>query len=171
MEIAILKWFQSLNQPLLNEILGFLTNLANHGEIWIMILLVLMLFKKTRKIALFAALALIIEYGLNDLILKPFIARARPFTTYPFTLLIKAPSGFSFPSGHSASSFAVALTLYFLKAPGRTAYVILAFVLALSRLYFVVHWPTDVLAGMLLGTAIAFLISRIAIKLNQVANV
>ena len=93
----------------------------------------------------------------RQLLLKPIIARPRPFTFRPeLTLLVKAPRDFSFPSGHTAASFAAASALLFSKAKGWIPAMVLAALIALSRLYLYVHYPTDVLAGVVVGVLCGF---------------
>lgn len=70
------------------------------------------------------------------------------------------PSGFSFPSGHSISSFAAAGVLFFRREKGRVAALILAALIAFSRAYLYVHFPSDVVTGSLLGFAAAYLVVK-----------
>lgn len=90
---------------------------------------------------------------LCNVTLKPLVARLRPFEIADTMrqLLIDPPSDFSFPSGHTTSSFAAATALAAARARGGLAAMILAAVIAFSRLYLYVHYPTDVIAGALIG--------------------
>ena len=107
------------------------------------------------------ALALIMGLLLCNLTLKPLVARIRPydyqlaFFQKNIPLLIEAQHDFSFPSGHTIASFeaAVALTLHHKKLG--IAAIVLAVLIAFSRLYLYVHYPTDVLAGMVVGVVSA----------------
>ena len=158
MEITILQWFENIRNPMLNGFFSFYTALGNHGEIWFLIILVMAINKKTRPLALCALIALACEFILIDGVLKQLFMRPRPFRVYPFELLIKAPSGFSFPSGHAGSSFAVATVVVFFKFKQRWLILAMAFLMAISRLYHCVHYPSDVLVGALIGTAIGGLV-------------
>ncbi len=155
-DFAILDLIQKLHNRVLDFIMEALTLSGNNGYIWIAVCLLLICIPKTRKIGLFAAVTLLVEWILNDWILKEIIARERPFIQNSgIDLIIHQPSGYSFPSGHSASSFAVATAIFMhSKKLGIPAYI-LASLIAFSRLYFYVHFPSDVIAGILFGTLIA----------------
>lgn len=164
MDINILLYIQeNLRNGLLTAIFSFITHSGDIGLIWILISLGLLISKKTRFIGILSFVALLEVLLINNLIIKNSVARLRPFLVYQqLELLISEPSGFSFTSGHSCSSFASAII--FLKyLPKKYGYpiVIYAALVAFSRLYFGVHYPTDVLAGVALGTIFALLTSYI----------
>ena len=98
------------------------------------------------------AVSLLIEVLFCNLIIKTLVARVRPYdVNTAIELLIKAPTDFSFPSGHTGASFAASSGLYFAKNRLWIPAVILSVLIAFSRLYLYVHYPTDVLAGAFLG--------------------
>ena len=115
MEIKFLELLHSLHFPLLNYIMIFITSLGNGGLIWIVAALFLIFQNKNmlKREGFTIAVALIIFSVLGLLILKPIIARPRPFIAQGVDILIKEPMGFSFPSGHTGSSFAAASVIYF----------------------------------------------------------
>lgn len=158
MEQNILLWIQNnLRNDFLNPIMIFITSLGNGGAIWIAISITLLFFRKTRKIGVMVMCALIFSSLICDVLLKNIIARVRPFNvTEGLVCLIKKPSSYSFPSGHTQSSFVAALVL-FLCLPKKYSFsaLILAVLIGFSRLYVGVHYPTDVLCGALFGSAIA----------------
>ena len=126
--------------------------LGNAGAIWIACAVVLILIPKTRKVGLVLAVSLALEALCCNLILKPLVARIRPFDMNTAAqLLISPPKDFSFPSGHTGAAFAAASALFFSKNRLWIASLILAILIAFSRLYLYVHYPTDVLGGVLLG--------------------
>jgi undecaprenyl-diphosphatase len=91
-------------------------------------------------------------YVIYQLILKPVIARPRPFMQNPVVeLLIKAPKDFSFPSGHTACGFSFVIILFLAKNKWWIPSLILACLIGFSRMYLYVHFPTDVLCGALCG--------------------
>ncbi|MBE6934794.1 MAG: phosphatase PAP2 family protein [Ruminococcaceae bacterium] len=163
-ELPILDWIaDNLRHPVLDGVFPLLTRLGDKGIFWILLAVCLLFFKKTRKAALSMGLALLIGLVVCNLTMKPLLARMRPYD-YQLThfgrtvsLLIAAPSDFSFPSGHTLASFeaAIALTLFHRKW-GIPA-LVLAGVIAWSRLYLYVHYPSDVLFSLLLSVGIAFL--------------
>jgi undecaprenyl-diphosphatase len=94
---------------------------------------------------------------------KPLIGRVRPCdVNTAVQLLIARPADFSFPSGHSASSFAAVFALYFRGARLWKPALALAVLIAFSRLYLYVHYPSDVLAGILIGAAIGWFCAHLA---------
>lgn len=156
LDLNILRFLQKLRFPLLDLMMTFVTTIGNGGIIWIVISLVLLIQndKKKKRMAFTIILSLIISSVIGLLILKPIIARPRPFLTANFNdLLIKAPIGYSFPSGHTSSSFAAGTAIYkHNKKFGHLAFI-LAALIAISRMYHSVHYPTDIIGGVLLGLA------------------
>jgi undecaprenyl-diphosphatase len=138
--------------PILNEIMIFLTTIGEKGLIWVLISLVLVIRRKTRYIGIVTMGALVLSAIAGEGVLKHLIERPRPFDAYPAVqLLIEKATTSSFPSGHTTASFAAAFVLgHYLKqyAP---VFWILAVAIAFSRLYLFMHYPSDVLGGMVLG--------------------
>ena len=157
---------QLIGNKFFDNFFSSFTAFGNHGLIWILLILVLLINNSTRKLGILAACALILEFGLNDYVLKPLIARPRPFTTFEIYPIIEPPSGFSFPSGHSASSLAVATMVMLGKHPARHLVMVSALLMAFSRIYLMVHYPTDVLAGILVGIMCAGIVYTIAKKFD-----
>jgi undecaprenyl-diphosphatase len=94
---------------------------------------------------------------------KYLFNRARPFIwDTEIAPLIKTPSSSSFPSGHSATAAAGALTLSVLYPPFAPVFVVTGFLVVLSRVYLGVHFPVDVLAGVVIGTATAGIVLAVA---------
>lgn len=153
MELAILDFIQSnLRCGIMDSIMTFITGLGDGGKIWIACTILLLLIPKTRKAGLAMGIALALEIVCCNVILKPFVARIRPCdVNTAVQLLIERPLDYSFPSGHTASSFAAASALYFGRKKLWIPAAVLAGLIGFSRLYLYVHYPTDVLAGALLG--------------------
>ena len=126
--------------------------LGNYGAVWIALAVLLLFFRKTRRAGLAMLLALGVGYAVGNVWLKELVMRPRPFVTHTdLTPLLDPGDRWSFPSGHTLSSFAAATALFFFhKKTGLLAYL-LAACIAFSRLYASVHYPTDVLAGAVLG--------------------
>ena len=143
---------EHLRQDWMNDFWSAVTHLGDSGWIWICTGVLLLLFKRTRKAGAAELSALVIGALITNVVLKNAIARIRPYEVVEgLHILIEKQRDFSFPSGHACASFA-AMALY--KALPRKygiCALLLAGMIALSRLYVGVHYPTDVLAGMLIG--------------------
>lgn len=165
-DFPILNFIQSnIRNDFLDQVVPFITALGNFGLIWILLAVVLIAIPKTRKTGIIMAVAMAAE-ALCNLALKPVFARVRPcYVNTAVEMLIARPLDYSFPSGHAGASFAAAMTLFFRrKKDGNKIWipaVVLAVLISLSRLYLYVHYPSDVIAGALLGTFFGYLSCRI----------
>jgi len=154
-EFAVLDWIQANTRC---EFLDFwmpaISWTSNHGEIWILLALILLLIKGQRRCGAALGCGLALDYVSCNLLLKPLIGRIRPFVVDPtIELLIEAPLDASFPSGHTAVSFAA---VFALKTAGSSLWkpaAVLASLIAFSRMYLYVHWPSDILGGVFVGAA------------------
>ena len=157
-EIAFLEFLNNaFAQGNLDGIMIFFSNIGNYGLLWILAAMLMIPFKSWRKAGVTMLVALALGFIIGNLIMKPLIARLRPFENFEnFKLLIAAPTDFSFPSGHTLSSFAAAVSLLFYKRKTGIAAIAIAAVIAFSRMYLLVHYPTDIIAGVAIGTASAF---------------
>ena len=136
----------------------FITTLGNSGAIWIILTICLLISRKYRKTGIALCCALVLDVIVCNIILKPFVARIRPCdVNTAIQLLISHPTDFSFPSGHTAASFAAVSTLYFCRQKLWIPSLILALLISFSRLYLYVHYPSDVAAGMLFGSIFGFI--------------
>lgn len=150
---------ESVRNPILNSIMIFITSLGDGGMIWIAATVVLLIPKKTRKIGLMSGAALLASLIINNNIIKNIVRRPRPFVTFTdLQILIPTPSEYSFPSGHTSSSFAAAAVFYrHLPKKLGIPSVVLAGLIGFSRLYIGVHYPTDVIAGVIMGILLSYL--------------
>lgn len=157
-ELAVLNFIQMLRCNVLDVVLTFVTHLGDKGFLWIALGLCLCFIKKHRKTGLCILFALLINLIICNLSLKPLIARVRPYEyAEGMKLLINTPKDFSFPSGHSSSSFAAAFSVWFADRRCGTVCILLAGLIAFSRLYIYVHFLSDVLAGIAVGILSAFI--------------
>lgn len=148
-------------------IMKFFSIINDHGELWIGISGLLLIFKKTRKCGICMAICLAIEVVLCNKILKPIFDRPRPYNVLiQFEPLLPRLKSFSFPSGHTMSSFSAATALFISEAiylssedkknffirhrKGLIAFLIAA-IIGFSRIYLFMHWPSDIVIGALLG--------------------
>ena len=164
---------ESVRNPILNRIMILITSLGDEGLIWIAATILLLIPKKTRKVGIMSAVALLGSLLINNNLIKNIVQRPRPFVTFTdLEIIIPKPSEFSFPSGHTSSSFAAAAVFYrHLPKKLGVPSVILAGLIGFSRLYVGVHYPTDVLAGVVMGILLSylaeFLVNFVANKLKK----
>ena len=166
----ILLWIQQyLRNDLWTWFWKFITLFGNAGIFWIIVCLVLILYKKTRKIGIPCALSLAVNALATNVILKNLIARTRPYKAIEgLTILIAEPVDFSFPSGHAAASFAVAGAVFFSgHRRAGTVLLIFAALIALSRLYLGVHYPSDVIGGTVVGLLAAWFVTALFHELTE----
>lgn len=153
-DLGILLWIQNYLRT--DRWTGFwraITTLGNAGWFWILFTLVLILYRRTKLVGVASALSLILGFLVTNLFLKNLVARTRPYDFSTLIVpLIARPHDYSFPSGHTCASFACALICFHLlpKKAG-VPVLILAVLVAFSRLYLGVHYPTDVLGGFLIA--------------------
>ena len=171
-ELNILDWFQTLHTPFLDKLMVFITSLGNAGIIWIVMTIVFFLIPKMRKTGAVMAAALIIDLLLCNVILKNLVARTRPYDVNTgVQLLVSRLHDYSFPSGHTAAAFASVTALY--MAGEKKLWIsalVLAVLIAFSRLYLYVHYPTDVLGGMIIGVISGALGYWLVKKVQELKN-
>ena len=157
---------QYLANDFLNLLIPRVSSLGDAGLIWIVLSVLLLLFPKTRKAGLASGIALLFMLVTGNMILKPLVARLRPFAVNTAVeLLIPPPTDFSFPSGHTYASFASASAIFRNSRRIGIPSLILASLIAFSRLYLYVHYPTDVLFGILLGILAGWIGNRLSERL------
>ena len=148
---------------ILDFLMPKITFLGNGGLIWIITAIVMMSLRKYRKTGIVIGTALILCGITGNILLKNLIARERPcWLNETVQMLISIPKDYSFPSGHTMSSFASATVLTHYERKKGIAACILAAMIAFSRLYLYVHFPTDILAGMLIGIVIGLSVCKIS---------
>lgn len=151
-ELKILDFIQTLHIPLLDKIMVGITSLGDAGIIWIILTVIFLVMPKTRRTGSIMLAALIVQTILCNVILKNLFARTRPYdVNTTIQLLIPKLKDFSFPSGHTSASFTIVSALYFAKDSLWKPALVLACLIAVSRLYLYVHYPTDVIGGLVLG--------------------
>lgn len=161
MEIEFLKWIDATfhSQGWLNYIMKYITYIGEFAAVPIACALILLIFKRTRKGGFIATIALIFNLLIVNALLKTVINRPRPWAEFEEIKLfyeqfeVRLPTDSSFPSGHTAACFCVAVACVCAFRMKGTPALVVAFLVALSRLYLCVHYPTDVLAGALIGSA------------------
>lgn len=170
-EAGIILWIQeNIRGPIGNVFWQFITHLGDDGLLWIAMGIVLLFFKKTRPIGFTVLISLLFDFLIINVALKGLVARPRPFVVNELIEpLVGGVSPYrSFPSGHSGGSFAAmfALHKWVPKKIGVPA-LFLASLVAVSRLYVGVHYPTDIIGGCIIGficSALAYFIVQFVMK-------
>ena len=170
MDMTILQVIQGWHTPVLDKIMVTLFNsiIDEKGVFAVLLGLLLLAIPKTRKCGLLMLLSILVSYLLGGVLLKNLFCRPRPFyADTSVALITEAPSGYSCPSLHTALAFACATVVTQIKPKAGPACYILAAAIGFSRLYFFVHYPSDVLLGALLGTLSAVAVTK-AVKAYRV---
>ncbi len=156
---------ENIKNPFFDFLMPKISALGNGGFIWIAATVLLLAIPKYRKSGLALAVGLLAALIVGNLILKPLIARTRPFDLVEgIELLISAPLDYSFPSGHTLSSVTGAAILTMIDKRFGYFFIPLAALIAFSRLYLYVHFPTDILGGIILGVLISIVVYFIFFK-------
>lgn len=168
MELEVLHAIQSLHMDWLSPVMIVVSALGNAGMIWIAMALVMLCFRKTRRCGVLMLAAMAFSFLLGNVILKNLIARPRPFhSDTSISLLIPFPGEYSFPSGHTLNGFTAATVIFVHFRKAGIAALLFAGLIAFSRLYLFVHYPTDIMAGVVLGVLDALLICWIGRKVQR----
>ena len=174
-DASVLLWVQeNLRTPFGNILIPLWTHLGDHGLLWIVLALVLLCIPKTRRAGALALGGLVFSLLAVNVTIKHLVARPRPWLTISGLLaLVNEPDPNSFPSGHTSAAFAAAvawartLPRRWMKAVG----LVMAALMGLSRLYVGVHFPSDVLCGVLVGLLCGWGGWRIEKTLQEKRNV
>jgi len=157
-DLPILDWIQAnMANPFLDLIMPWITILGDAGIFWMIISAILLFTKKYRKVGLGMAFAMMMGLVVCNMILKPWVGRIRPYDFQEelgvtIQLLIDKQHDFSFPSGHTIASFEACTVMMLGSRKLGIPATLLAILIAFSRLYLYVHYPTDVIASVILGT-------------------
>jgi undecaprenyl-diphosphatase len=177
-DLPILEWIQeNVANGFLDFLMPIITIFGDAGIFWIACAAVMLIFPKTRKTGLAMGVALVMGLLVCNICLKPMVARMRPLVyeveilgnsaadlLHSGQLLVGKPSDFSFPSGHTIASFEAAGVLMLNNKKLGIPALVLAILIAFSRMYLFVHYPTDVLVSVVLGTLFAILANYLVKK-------
>lgn len=165
LDASVLLWIQeNLRADWLTPFMVFYTKLGGLGLIWILTSLVFLCFKKTRWAGVAGLMALVFSLAVNNVCLKRLIARIRPYEVIEGLQLIgKNATDFSFPSGHTGSSFAAATAFFWTFKKGKARWILIlgAALMAFTRLYIGIHYPTDIIGGLITGSLCGYAAYRI----------
>ena len=162
-DLPVLDWIQAnIQSGFMDKFMPFITRFGDHGTFWMIVAALLFLFPKSRKTGLGMAIAMMLGLLVCNVTLKPLVARIRPYDLQAelgvtIQLLGERMHDFSFPSGHTIASFEAAVVMLKNSKKLGIPAMILAVLIAFSRLYLYVHYPTDVIASVILGTLFALI--------------
>ena len=169
-DFKILDAIQTITNPVLDVFFSVVTHLGDAGVLWIVIAVLCLLFKKTRKCGIMLSCALILGTLIGNVALKNIIARPRPFIQNPDMqnlLIISAPHGYSCPSGHTLASFESAFVIFLNNKKWGIVSLVMAALIAFSRMYLYVHFFTDIFFGAVLGVVLASLVYYLTSKIER----
>ncbi len=168
-ELNILDFVrENLTNPFLDTVMPFITKFGDDGIFWIALSVIFIVFKKTRKMGICMGISLLIGFITGNLLLKNLFARIRPYDlNTDIEILVEHLSDYSFPSGHTLASFEAATAIMLNNKKIGVMALIFATLIAISRIYLYVHYPSDVLFGIIMGTGIAFLAKYIIDKADN----
>ncbi len=165
-EAEMLLWIQEyIRNPVITPWMQRITSLGNYGAVWLVLAAFFICIKPMRRAGAYMFAAIALSFFVNNLFLKPYVGRIRPYEVVEgLKLLASRPSDASFPSGHTACAAAAALAFWMTagKEGGKKralgiGLLVLAALIACSRLYLGVHYPTDVAAGAVSGGLMAWI--------------
>ena len=178
-DMEIYKFAEKLWGTVMDPIMIFFTHLGDEGIFWIALSVVLLLFKKTRKLGLASLISIVCVSFMNSIVLKDLFGRLRPYLidsaywervatdgwnyTMPFENLKE--KSFSFPSGHTATSFGAAFGIFYIDKKKGIVPLILAALIGFSRIYIHVHYPSDVICGVITGILFSLIACLVVFKL------
>lgn len=167
-EFDFLYALQELHSPVMDKIMIFITQLGDEGLFWIGIGIVCLVIKKHRRMGLQVLVSMLFTFIIGNLILKNLFARQRPCAIDPsIELIIPYPSEFSFPSGHTMNGVTAAMALFLNNKKIGVPALMIAALIAFSRMYHFVHFPTDILGGFCVGFTVAIVVNYVFDKVEK----
>ena len=157
LELDILNGIHGMSSPVMDSVMQATAYVTAHGAIWVLLSCILICTRRYRYAGVAMLVCMFVGEILCDGVLKPMICRERPVDLADFELLVEPPSSYSFPSGHSVVAFSAATALFLFHRREGIVLMLCASFVAFSRLYLFVHWPTDVVAGALIGMIVSVL--------------
>lgn len=168
LDFKIIHQIYFLQNPFLNKIMIFFTHIGDIGLIWILLTVFLLFNKKYRFVGIISLISLILCLFIVNIGMKPTFSRLRPFQVIDnLNLLIPAPKDFSFPSGHAAASFVMVYIFYKHIKKYFIIILIIASLISFSRIYLTVHFPSDVIVGIILGLFSGYLGNKIYFSIKK----
>ena len=160
-ELDILHSIQNMHTPLFDAVMPFISSLGNVGLIWIVISIVLLFGRRTRQCGVMILISMFLCLLFGNGFLKNAICRERPcWIDSTVKLLIAVPKDYSFPSGHTMHGFAAATIIYLHHKRAGMLALVLAALIAFSRIYLFVHYQTDILGGLCIGVLMSLFVYK-----------
>ncbi len=153
-ELDLILWMQGAS-PSLDSVMVALSLMAYHAAFWVLLAILMVVSKGLHRPGIAILISLFVAYVVVELVIKTFIHRERPYIAEGLTPIIVDSLSYSFPSGHTAYSFASATVIAMYYGRWCIPAFVLASMIGLSRIYLALHWPTDVVAGALIGIVVA----------------
>lgn len=151
-----------------DRLMKFVSALGDNGAVWLGISFALMMMGgRKRRAGILMFMSMCTEAAACNLVIKPTVARIRPYDNFGFDIKIKKPRDYSFPSGHTSAAFAAAYSMRLSEGKGGAAMMYGAALMGFSRIYLLVHYPMDVFAGAVLGIASASAVHGAYAKLGK----
>ncbi len=165
---SVVLWVREyISCPFLDVIMKWISFLGDNGIVWISITILFLFFAKTqqkkwRTWGMILGSSLLVSSFITNIILKPFVARLRPYDVLLLDIILPPLSDYSFPSGHTTVAFTGAVVLWHINHIFGVGAFLFAVMIAFSRIYLAVHYITDVLAGAMIGSLCAFVVIAVA---------
>lgn len=170
-EFDFLYMLQGIHNPVLDKLMVFFSAMGNAGIFWILLGILFTVSKKYRRTGVQMLVSIAITFIIGNLVIKNLVMRARPCQIDTSVLLnVHIPTDYSFPSGHTMNSFTAAVALFCNEKKLGTFALVIASAIAFSRLYNFMHFPTDVLMGIVLGSCVAIVVYYVFQKKNLMGN-
>lgn len=167
-DLAILAWIRETFWCAPLDVLAVqVTHLGDGGVFYIILAALCLAYKRTRRLGIVLAVSMAFDFLLCNLTVKPLVNRVRPYEAEDITLIVAPPHDASFPSGHTAISFAFAWVMFLRRERFWKVALMLAVLVGLSRLYLNVHFPSDVVVGAIFGMIAAQFACRILPKRKE----
>lgn len=158
--------FNNVKCGFLDSLMGGITRLGDKGFVWILATaLLIAVGKRYRKMGFAAAISLAVSALLCNILIKPAVGRIRPYDLFDLPIVVEKLVDFSFPSGHTTVAFAFAAAVYMLNRKMGKIALVCATVMAITRLYLCVHYPTDILGGIILGILCGVIGYKVILKI------
>ena len=149
-ELAIIEWMQGAS-PALDGFMMLVSGLVTYAAIWFVLAFLFTCHPKHRELGIAVVLAVVISFIIADLILKPAVCRVRPYNVVDIEPIVDSISSYSFPSAHTTYSFAAATAIFLYNKKWGALALVFSVLVGVSRVYLYMHWPTDILAGAVVG--------------------